>query len=85
MPRPYYEGIPAQPAVSHIPHAASSHEQTVNIITFAEFQEGGLLENERNVSEDESILASIDESSIENDSNHGSISTKALKEIIYRS
>ena len=32
-----------RPAVSYIPCATSSREQTGNIITFAQFKEGGLL------------------------------------------
>ena len=50
-----------QPTVSYIPYAALSHEQTGNIVTFAHFEVGDLVENERNVSGDESILDSIDE------------------------
>ena len=37
------------------------------------------MENEQNASEDESVLASIDESSTDDDYNYGSISTKALE------
>ena len=32
-----------QPDVSYIPYATSSREQTGNIITFTQFEEGGLL------------------------------------------
>ena len=41
----------------------------------------GLVENELNAEEDESILASIDESSTEDDSGGGSIRTKNSKDI----
>ena len=37
-----------QPEVSYIQYATSFHEQTGNIITFAHFEEGNLVENERN-------------------------------------
>ena len=47
--------------VSYILYATSSHEQTGDIINFAQFEEVGLVGNEFNVAEDESILASIDE------------------------
>ena len=39
----YAEAMAMRPAVSYIPYAAYSREQTVNIITFAHFDEGGLL------------------------------------------
>ena len=41
--------------VSYIPYATLSHEQTRKIITFAQSEEGNLVENERNTEEDESI------------------------------
>ena len=37
-----------RPAVSYITYATSSHEQTSDIIAFAQFKEGILVENERN-------------------------------------
>ena len=46
-----------QPDVSYITYSTSYHEQTGNIITFARFEEGVLLENKHNKEEDESILA----------------------------
>ena len=45
---------------------------------FSQFEEGGLVENECNVEEDESILASIDDLSSKNHSNDISISDNAL-------
>ena len=51
-----------QPAVLYIPYTTSSHEQTGDLITFAQFEEGYLEEIKRNIEEDESILASIVES-----------------------
>ena len=38
---PYSEALAMQPAVSYILYATSSHEQTGNVITFAQFEEGG--------------------------------------------
>ena len=46
---PYSEALAIQPEVSYIPYTTSSHEQTGNIITFAEFEEGDLVGNECNV------------------------------------
>ena len=43
MSCPYSEALAMRPAVSYIPYATSSHEQTGDIITFAQFEEGGLL------------------------------------------
>ena len=77
----YSEALLTRPSVLHIPYAPSYHEQTGNIITFAQFEEGDLVENERNIVEDESILASIDESSTEDDSDDRFIGTNALKKI----
>ena len=38
-----------QPAVLYIPYTLSSHEQTCDIITFAQFEEWYLVENEHSV------------------------------------
>ena len=78
--RLYSESLSMHPAVSYIPYGTSSHEQTGNIITFAQFEERNSVENKHNAEEDESILDSIDESSTENDSDKGYISTSALKD-----
>ena len=51
-PRPYSEGLVMRPAVSYIPYDTSYHETTGDIIIFAYFEEGGLVENERNAEED---------------------------------
>ena len=69
-----------QLSVSYIPYATSSYEQTGYIITFAQFEEVNLVENEWK-SEDGSISASIDELSADNDSDYGSIITNALEDI----
>ena len=85
MSRLYLEALNMRPAVLYTPYATSSHEQTVGIITFAQFEEGNLVEKKCDTEEDESISASIDESYIYNDSDGGSISTDALKDIWYGS
>ena len=41
--QPYAEVMAMHPAVSHTPYATSSKEKTGNIITFTQFEEGGLL------------------------------------------
>ena len=48
-----------QPEVSYIPYATSSHEKNGDIIIFAQFEEGNLLENELNTEEDKSFSDSI--------------------------
>ena len=45
---PYSESLTMQPVVSYIPNATSYYEQTGNIINFAQFEEGNLVENELN-------------------------------------
>ena len=62
-------------------YTTSSRKQTVNIITFAQFAERGLVENKRNVAEDESISTLIEYSYIDNDSDGGSIITNYLGNI----
>ena len=39
MSHPYSEALATQPATLYIPYAASSHEQTSDIINFAQFEE----------------------------------------------
>ena len=48
---PYSEALAMQPSVLYIPYDTLSHEQTGYIITFAQIEEGGLVENECNVVE----------------------------------
>ena len=81
MSRPYSEALMMKPEVSYIPYATSYNEQTGDIINFAQFEEGGLVENERNVVYDKSILASIYKSYTEDDSYYGFMSRNALKDI----
>ena len=82
---PYSEVIATRPAVLYMTHATLYHEQTGNIITFAPFGEGDLVGNENNTEEDESIFASIDELSTDDESDEGYISTNALEYFWYGS
>ena len=50
--RPYSEALAMWPEVLHIIYGTSSNEQTGDIITFAQFEEGNLVENKRNEDED---------------------------------
>ena len=68
-----------RPSVLYILYATSYHEQTGGIINFAQFEEKYLVGKKRNTENDESILASIDESSTDDDYNEGSVSTNTLK------
>ena len=71
------------PSVLYIPYAKSSHEHTGDIITFAQFEDGDLVENGCNAEEDESISDSIDELSTDDESEDRSMSTNALKDNRY--
>ena len=42
MSRPYSEAIVVRPEVTYTPYATSSKEQTGNVITFAQFEEGNI-------------------------------------------
>ena len=57
----YAEAMVMRPTVKYTPYATSSKEQTGNVITFAQFEEGGLLTETRNDTEigDESDSESI--------------------------
>ena len=59
--RPYAEAMAMRPAVTYTPYATSSKEQTGDVITFAQLEEGGLLSETRNDTEssDESDSESI--------------------------
>ena len=59
--RPYAEAMAMHPAVTYTPYATSSKEQTGDIITFAQFEEGNLISETRNDTEsgDESDSESI--------------------------
>ena len=61
MSRPYAEAMVLCPTVTYTPYATSYVEQTGNLITFAQFEEGNLLTETRNDTEsgDESNSESI--------------------------
>ena len=46
--RPYSEAMVMCPVVTYTPYATSSEEQTVDVITFAQFEEGNILTETRN-------------------------------------
>ena len=48
MSRPYSEAMDMRPAVTYTPYATSSKEQTGDVITFTQFEEGNLLTETRN-------------------------------------
>ena len=62
MSQPYSEATGMHLAVTYTPHATSSREQTGDIITFAQFEEGVLLSETRDgaeisdKSDDDSIM-----------------------------
>ena len=49
--RPYAEAMAMRLAVTYTPYATSSKEQTGDVITFAQFEEGNLLSETRNDTE----------------------------------
>ena len=49
--RPYAEAMAMRPTVTYTPYATSSKEQTGNVITFAQFEEGDLITETRNDTE----------------------------------
>ena len=59
--RPYAEAMAMRPSVTYTPYATSSKEQTSDVITFAQFEEGSLISETRNntESDDESDSKSI--------------------------
>ena len=59
--RPYSEVMVMRPEVMYTPYAMSSREQTVDLITFAQFEEGNILTETHNDAEsgDESESESI--------------------------
>ena len=46
--RPYSEVMAMRPAVTYTPYATSSKEQTGDVITFAQFEEGNISTESRN-------------------------------------
>ena len=86
----YSETMAMSPAVTYTPYATSSIEQTGDVITFAQFEEGNILTETRNNAEscdkpdNESIIMS--EQDMENldsneNSDHDIISTEMLEDI----
>ena len=57
--RPYSEAMAMRPEVTYTPYATSSKEQTGDVITFVQFEEGNILTETRNDAE------SVDESNNE--------------------
>ena len=59
--RPYAEAMAMRPTVTYTPYATSSQEQTGNVITFTQFEDGNLLTETRKDTEsgDESDSESI--------------------------
>ena len=49
--RSYSEAMAVRPAVPYTPYATSSKEQTGNVITFTQFEEGNILTETRNDAE----------------------------------
>ena len=90
MSQPYSEAMAMHPAVTYTPYATSSREKTGDVITFAQFEEGNILTENRNdaesgdESDNESIMMS--EQDMENlnsgdESDHDLISTEMLQVI----
>ena len=61
MSRLYAEAMAMRPAVTYTPYATSSKEQTGDVITFAQFEDGNLISETCNdtESDDESDSISI--------------------------
>ena len=49
--RPYAEAMVMRPAVTYTPYATSSKEQTGDVTTFAQFEEGDLISETSNDTE----------------------------------
>ena len=88
--RPYSEAMVMRTAVTYTPYATSSREQTGDVITFTQFEEGNILTDTRkdtksgDKSDNESIIMS--EQDMENiasneQSDHDLISTEMLEDI----
>ena len=84
MSQIYSEAMAMRPAVTYTPYVMSSKEQTGNVITFAKFDEGGILTKTRNdaesgdKSDNESIMMSKQDMDVINsgdESDHDLIST----------
>ena len=63
------------------PYSSSSHEQTGDTIIFEQFEEVNLVGNKQNIAKDESISASVDDSSTDDDYDDVSLSKNAIEDI----
>ena len=88
--RPYSEAMEMRPAVTYTLYATSSKEQTGDVITFTQFEEGNILTKTCNnaesgdESDNESIMMSeqyMDAINYGDESDHDLISTKMLEDI----
>ena len=88
--RYYSEAMVMRPAVTYNPYATSLREQTGNLITFAQFEEGNILTETRNdaesgdESDNESIMMSkqdMENINSGDESDHDLISTEMLEDI----
>ena len=91
--QPYSEAMVVRPEVTYTPYGTSLIEQTGDIITFAQFEEGNILTKTRNNAEsgeksnDESIMPpllskeDIDAMDSGDESDHDLISTEMLEGI----
>ena len=85
--RPYSEVMAMRPAVMYTPYMTSLREQTGDVITFAQFEEGNIITETRNdaesgdESDDESIMMSkqdMENRDSNEQSDHDLISTEML-------
>ena len=90
MSLPYSEVMAVRPAVTYTPYATSSKEQTGDVITFTQFEEGGILTETRydaesgDKSDNESIMMSeqdMEDINYGDESDHDLISTDMLEDI----
>ena len=90
MLRPYSEAIVMRLAVTYTPYAASSREQTGNVITFTNFEEGKILTETRNDAEssdeydnESNMMSKQDMKNLNSsdESDHDLISTEILEDI----
>ena len=88
--QPYSEAMVMRPEVTYTPYATSLKEQTGNVITFAEFEEGSILTETLNdaegghKSDNESIMMSkqdMDAINSGDESDHDLISMEMLEDI----
>ena len=82
--QPYLEAMAMRPSVTYTPYATSPKEQTGDVITFAQFEEGNILTKTRNdaesggKSDNESIMMSkqdMENINCGDESDHDLIST----------